>query len=191
MGLFSIQSEHFDGEVKVIAQAAFSDHRGFFSPTFRADEFRELGLPYEFVQDNYSYSTRNVLRGLHFQKTPPMGKLMRCTQGRAMLVTVDVRPYSKSFLMSHSIEISDENLLQVWAPAGFARGFYAYSDSTAIQYKCTGYFDAAGDTAIRWNDPMIGIRWPSEKPIVSTRDANAPTAVEYFRTAMEYFRSLP
>jgi dTDP-4-dehydrorhamnose 3,5-epimerase len=177
---FKIESEHFGGEVKVISQSIHLDHRGFFSPTFRQDKFKALGLPHNFIQDNYSYSTRNVLRGLHFQLTPAMGKLMRVTRGRAFLVAVDIRWDSPTFLQWHGIVASAQNMLQVWAPAEFARGFYAYADPTVVEYKCDEYFSEANDGAIQWNSPEIGIDWPTKIPILSERDKNAPTVSQYF-----------
>ena len=105
MGIYKIESEHFGGEVKVISQSIFEDHRGFFSVPFRKDEFAELGLPTEFVQDNHSLSCGGVIRGLHFQLWPPMGKLMRVTAGRAYLVTVDLRYESPTFLKYHATHV--------------------------------------------------------------------------------------
>src|SRR6266481_4522168 len=111
------------GDVVVLAPSVFRDERGFFSETFRADQFKELGLPYEFVQDNHSGSVKGVLRGLHFQWEPPMGKLMRVTRGAAFLIAVDIRKDSPTLGKWVGLEASAENKKQVWAPAGFARGF--------------------------------------------------------------------
>jgi len=180
VSLFKIVAEYFGGEVKVIAPTRFPDSRGFFAIEYRKDEFRELGLPTEFVQDNFSRSADNVLRGLHFQIQPPMGKLMRVTSGRAWLVTVDLRKGSSTFLNHTVIEATEGNGLQVWAPANFARGFYSFEDDTEVRYKCTGFFDKDGDKGIRWNDPDIGIKWPTDTPYLSDRDRNAPTVEEYF-----------
>src|SRR5437764_4288778 len=137
---FQIESVHFD-EVVVIAPEVKGDARGFFMETFRADQFKKLGLPTEFVQDNHSKSSKGVLRGLHFQWDPPMGKLMRVTSGAAFLVAVDIRKGSPTLGQWTGIEASAENLYQVWAPAGFARGFCVLSDFAAIQYKCTGHYN--------------------------------------------------
>jgi len=108
--------------------------------TFRADSFKDLGLPQSFAQENHSYSRNGVLRGLHFQWDPPMGKLMRVTRGVAFLVAVDVRPGSPTVGKWFGIEVSGENRKLVWAPATFARGFCALSDDIEVQYLCTGVF---------------------------------------------------
>ena len=117
-----VESEHLNG-IKVIIPDVFEDDRGFFMETYRVDQFKELGLPTEFVQDNHSRSAKNVLRGLHFQWEPPMGKLMRVTFGAAFLVAVDIRRGSPTLGQWYGREVSAENKLQVFAPAGFARGF--------------------------------------------------------------------
>jgi dTDP-4-dehydrorhamnose 3,5-epimerase len=160
----------------------FQDSRGFFSETFRADQFKALGLPTEFVQDNHSRSAKGVVRGLHFQWTPPMGKLMRVTAGSAFLVAVDIRKGSPTLGKWVGIEASAENRRQVWAPAGFARGFCALSDGTDIQYKCTGIYNNKAESAIRWNDPAIGIQWPLVDVSVSDKDRNAATLAEWLRS---------
>ena len=177
--IFKIESEHFGGEVKVISSTRFPDDRGYYTIPYREDEFAALGLPTNFVQDNYSLSVNNVVRGLHFQLDPPMGKLMRVTSGIAFLVTVDLRPDSPTFLKWLGKEVSESNGLQIWAPAEFARGICSLTDNCIVQYKTTGMFDARGDSAIRWDDPDIGIVWPVKYPIMSKRDLAAPTVKEY------------
>src|SRR5579864_7178853 len=121
----AIESRHLE-DVVVVVPEIFQDGRGFFSETFRADQFAKLGLPTEFVQDNHSRSVRGVVRGLHFQWDPPMGKLMRVTLGAAFLVAVDIRKGSPTLGQWVGIEASSENRRCVWAPAGFARGFCAF-----------------------------------------------------------------
>lgn len=179
MGIYRIESEHFGGEVKVISHSIFEDHRGYFSVPFRRDEFAELGLPTEFVQDNHSLSCGGVIRGLHFQLYPQMGKLMRVISGQALLVTVDLRYESPTFLGYHAIMATPADRIQVWAPHRFARGFYALESYTEVQYKCTGMFSAEHDQAVAWNDPDIGIEWPITNPILSEKDRNAPTVKEW------------
>jgi dTDP-4-dehydrorhamnose 3,5-epimerase len=166
-------------DVVVVVPEVFQDDRGFFSETFRADQFELLGLPTSFVQDNHSRSAKGVLRGLHFQWDPAMGKLMRVTRGAAFLVAVDIRRGSPTLGQWVGIEASDENRRCVWAPAGFARGFCALSDSTEIQYKCTGIYSNKAESAIRWNDPEIGIGWPLTDVIVSDKDRNAQTLAHW------------
>src|SRR5580693_6963661 len=129
-----IESRHLD-DIAVVVPDVFQDSRGFFTETYREDQFRALGLPPQFVQDNHSRSEKGVLRGLHFQWEPPMGKLMRVTLGRAFLVAVDIRKGSPTLGKWIGVEASADNRRQVWAPAGFARGFCALSDATEIQYK--------------------------------------------------------
>ena len=170
------------GDVVVIVPEVFQDSRGFFSETFRADQFKTLGLPTEFVQDNHSRSAKGVVRGLHFQWDPAMGKLMRVTAGSAFLVAVDIREGSPTLGKWVGIEASAENRRQVWAPAGFARGFCSLSDGTEIQYKCTAIYSSKAESAIRWNDPAIGIQWPIADVTVSDKDRNAVTLAEWLRS---------
>lgn len=160
-------------DVVVLVPDIFQDSRGFFSETFRADQFSALGLPTQFVQDNHSRSVRGVIRGLHFQWDPPMAKLMRVTAGAAFLVAVDIRKGSPTLGQWVGVEATSENRRCVWAPAGFARGFCALSDSTEIQYKCTGIYNGKAESAIRWNDAAIGVKWPIQDTIVSEKDKNA------------------
>jgi dTDP-4-dehydrorhamnose 3,5-epimerase len=173
-----IESRHLD-EVVVIVPDIFQDGRGFFSETFREDQFEALGLPTRFVQDNHSRSAKGVVRGLHFQWEPPMGKLMRVTAGAAFLVAVDIRKGSPNIGRWVGIEASSENRRCVWAPAGFARGFCALSDDTEIQYKCTGIYNNKAESAIQWNDPMIGIEWPLLNAVVSEKDRKAGTLEQW------------
>ena len=177
MGL-RIESVHL-GEIVVLVPDVFEDARGFFMETFRTDQFQSLGLPYEFVQENHSRSRRGVVRGLHFQFDPPMGKLMRVTAGTAFLVAVDVRPGSPTLGRWFGLEVSAENKKQVWAPPGFARGICATSDFAEVQYKCTALYNQAGESGIRWDDPDIGIRWPTGDPILSEKDRQAQTLQEW------------
>jgi dTDP-4-dehydrorhamnose 3,5-epimerase len=173
-----MESKHL-GDVVVVVPEIFQDGRGFFTETFRADQFQSLGLPTNFVQDNHSRSAKGVLRGLHFQWDPPMGKLMRVTRGAAFLVAVDIRKGSPTFGQWIGIEASDENRRCVWAPAGFARGFCALSDPTEIQYKCTGIYSNKAEGAIRWNDPAIGIMWPLSDVVLSEKDRGARSLSEW------------
>lgn len=169
----------FLGDVVVLVPDVFQDTRGFFMETFRKDQFIDNGLPTEFVQDNHSRSTRGVLRGLHFQWAPPMGKLMRVTSGSAFLVAVDIRRGSSTLGQWVGVEASAENRRQVWAPAGFARGFCVLSDAAEIQYKCTGIYSNNAESGIRWNDPKIGIKWPIHDVLLSEKDRAAQTLDEW------------
>lgn len=178
-----VESEHLNGIV-VLVPEVFEDERGFFIEAFRADQFKELGLPYNFVQDNHSRSAKGVLRGLHFQWEPPMGKLMRVTYGSAYLVAVDIRKGSPTLGQWFGIEVSAQNKKQVWAPAGFARGFYTLSDFAELQYKCTGIYNNNGESGVLWNDPEIGVKWPVEGDnlILSGKDQKAQTLAQWLET---------
>ena len=184
----SIDSVHF-GAVVVLTQERIEDERGFFMETFRADEFRKLGLPTEFLQDNLSRSSKHVLRGLHFQWDRPMGKLMRVAQGRAFLVAVDIRKDSPTLGRWFGIEVAAEDRKQVWAPAGFARGFLALTDGVEIQYKCTATYNRLAESGIRWNDPAVGIDWPITQPILSAKDEHARTLADWLASSeSDHFR---
>ena len=169
---FVLQSRHLE-DIAVIVPKAHRDERGFFMEVYRADQFKELGLPTNFVQDNHSCSRKGVVRGLHFQWEPPMGKLMRVTRGTAFLVAVDIRKGSPTLGKWFGLEASADNMKQVWAPAGFARGFCALTDEVEVQYKCTGIYNGSTEGAIRWDDPDVGIEWPLKDVRVSDKDRNA------------------
>jgi dTDP-4-dehydrorhamnose 3,5-epimerase len=176
-----IESRHL-GEVVVLVPQVFTDERGYFMETFRSDGFRELGLPQTFVQENHSYSKKGVLRGLHFQWEPPMGKLMRVTRGAAFFVAVDVRPGSPAVGKWVGIEASAENRREVWAPASFARGFCALTDDVEVQYLCTGVYNGRAESAIRWDDSRVGIDWPITPTIISEKDRGAQSLDEWLRS---------
>jgi dTDP-4-dehydrorhamnose 3,5-epimerase len=166
-------------DVVVLVSDVFQDSRGFFMETFREDQFKALGLPSQFVQDNHSRSAKGVVRGLHFQWDPPMGKLMRVTFGTAFLVAVDIRKGSPTFGKWVGVEASAENKRQVWAPAGFARGFCVLSDFAEIQYKCTGIYNNKAESGILWNDPAVGIEWPLRDVSLSEKDQKAQTLAQW------------
>ena len=160
-------------EVKLVRPRVFPDDRGFFMEVYRQDLFAELGLPARFLQLNHSRSSRGVLRGLHFQWDPPMGKLMRVPQGRAFLVAVDIRVGSPTLGKWVGVEMSSDEPRQLWAPASFARGFCVLSDHAEIEYLTTGTYNRATESGVRWNDPAIGIEWPVVDPILSAKDESA------------------
>ena len=160
-------------EVLLIRPTRFPDDRGWFSEIFRAGAFEELGLPSRFAQVNQSRSRRGVIRGLHFQWDPPQGKLMRVVAGRAFLIAVDIRPGSPTLGRVVTVEASADDPLLVWAPASFARGFAALADVTDIEYFCTAEYNPARESAIRWDDPSLGISWPMADPVLSVKDASA------------------
>jgi len=180
-----IDSVHLE-EIKVIVPRVIGDERGFFMETFRADQFKALGLPGKFPQDNHSRSGKGVLRGLHFQWDPPMGKIMRVTRGAAFLVAVDIRKGSPALGKWFGLEVSAENKKQVWAPYGFARGFCVLTDDCEVQYKCTGVYNPDGESAIYFADQVIGIRWPIklEAAITSDKDRKAQTLARWLESPL-------
>lgn len=176
-----IDSRHLNG-IAVISQEVFEDPRGFFMEVYRKDTFESLGIPTDFVQDNHSRSAQGVVRGLHFQWDPPMGKLMRVTAGSAFLVAVDIRKGSPTLGKWFGLEVSAQNKKQVWAPAGFARGFCVLSEFAEIQYKCTGHYNKSGESGILWNDPALGIEWPVKDPVLSAKDTTAQTLEQWLNS---------
>jgi len=166
-------------DVVVLVPDIFRDDRGFFMETFREDQFKANDLPSYFVQDNHSRSVKGVVRGLHFQWDPPMGKLMRVSLGSAFLVAVDIRKGSPTLGKWIGVEASAENRRQVWAPAGFARGFCVLSDVAEIQYKCTGIYNNKSESGIRWDDPAVGVEWPMRDIALSEKDRNAQTLAQW------------
>jgi dTDP-4-dehydrorhamnose 3,5-epimerase len=179
-----LESAHLGGDVVVIVPKVLGDDRGFFMETYRSDNFRDLGLPTEWVQDNHSRSAKGVLRGLHFQWEPPMSKLMRVTRGAAFLVAVDIRKGSPTLGQWFGMEASADNKKQVYAPYGFARGFCALTDECEVQYKCTGIYNSGAESGIYYRDPEIGIEWPIEDVIVSAKDAKAQSLKEWLESPL-------
>ena len=170
----NVQNTKID-DVKIIIPDQFKDDRGFFMEVFRKDIFKKHNLPNNFVQMNHSGSVKNVLRGLHFQWDPPMGKLMRVTRGKAYLVAVDIRKGSPTLGNYVGEIVSSENMNQIWAPSGFARGFCVLSEYAEIQYLCTGVYNSNYESGIFWNDKDNGIKWPIKNPIISPKDEQAST----------------
>lgn len=158
-------------DVKIIQPAVYGDDRGFFLETFEKRRYQDLLETHlEFVQDNYSRSARHVLRGLHFQKTEPQGKLVRVVRGEVFDVAVDIRPNSPTFGQWESILLSEENKTQLWIPPGLAHGFVVLSDMADFEYKCTQYYNPKDEACLMWNDHDVAIQWPVEQPILSVKD---------------------
>lgn len=151
-----------------------SDHRGLFFEAFHAKKYSLGGIPFSFVQDNHIRSKQGTLRGLHVHKKMSQGKLVRVTRGEIFDVAVDVRRGSKTFKKWVGHVLSGENFLQMFIPPGFAHGFYVLSGEADVELKCTEFYDAANELAIRWNDPDIAIEWPGSGPLLSEKDARAP-----------------
>ena len=160
--------------VQLFELDSFGDARGRFMETFRRDRYRELGIDLEFVQDNFSASARDVVRGLHYQLQFPQGKLVHVVQGAVFDVAVDIRRGSPTFAQWFGTELSADNHHQLWIPPGFAHGFVATSESAMVCYKVTANYAPADERAIAWNDPQLAIRWPlAGEPTLSGRDSKA------------------
>ncbi len=174
-----IVDEYLNG-LKVIKADIFSDNRGFFMERFSAAKFEALGLPSVFVQDNFSRSKAGVVRGLHYQKNPDQAKLVSCTSGRIIDVAVDIRKDSGSFGKHFSIELSDENGLMLYIPAGFAHGFAALTDAD-VMYKVDGLYSKTGEGGIKYDDAALGIDWGTRYAIASDRDLALPDWKSYLK----------
>lgn len=161
--------------VLLIEPKAFGDKRGFFLESFQAERYREAGIDFPFVQDNHSRSQRGVLRGLHFQKTRPQGKLVSVSRGAVYDVAVDINPSSPTCGQFVGVELNDENHRQLWIPPGYAHGFCVISDVADFQYKCTDYYNPEDEGGLQWNDPYVGIPWPIEQPLLSAKDSQNPS----------------
>ena len=158
----------------IIEPKVFGDDRGFFLETFQAERYAqqaEITLP--FVQDNHSRSSIGVLRGLHYQKKKPQGKLVRVVRGAVFDVAVDIRKGSRTFGQWEGIVLSEDNKKQFWVPPGFAHGFLLLSETADFEYKCTDYYDPSDEGVILWSDSDLHITWPMDNPKLSDKDANA------------------
>lgn len=166
--------QELDGLV-IVSPRIFPDDRGFFMETYKESEFGLNGIDVAFAQDNHSRSSKGTLRGLHFQRPPyAQAKLVRCTRGRLWDVAVDLRQSSPNYKHWHGVELSEENRVMFFIPAGFAHGFVALEDGTEIQYKCSAEYNAQSDGGIRWDDPDLAIDWPIKDVLVSAKDAALP-----------------
>jgi len=165
----------------IIEPKVFGDDRGFFLETFHTARYKQLaGINMPFVQDNHSRSLKGVLRGLHFQKTKPQGKLVRVVRGEVFDVAVDIRRESATFGKWEGVILSEKNKKQFWVPPGFAHGFMVLSDVADFEYKCTDYYDPSDEGSILWCDPDLDIIWPLTNPILSDKDANANKLADLF-----------
>lgn len=172
MGNFNFIKTGIEG-LCVIQPKVFGDERGYFMETYNYNEFKEAGLDMVFVQDNQSKSKKGVLRGLHFQRKHPQGKLVRVISGEVFDVAVDIRENSPTFKKWFGIILSEENKKQLYIPEGFAHGFLVLSEEVEFVYKCTDYYHPEDESGIIWNDPEIGIEWPLEgigETILSEKD---------------------
>ena len=161
--------------VVIIEPKVFGDERGFFLETFNSSRYKDLmNINETFVQDNHSRSSRGVLRGLHFQKSKPQGKLVRVVSGEVYDVAVDIDPASVTYGCYEGVILSAENKRQFYVPPGYAHGFAVLSKTADFEYKCTDYYDPADEGGIIWNDPDIAIDWPISNPVLSDKDRVLP-----------------
>jgi len=165
--------------VLVIEPRVHRDARGFFLETFHQQRYRESGVPGPFVQDNHSHSLHGTLRGLHAQLgAHPQAKLVRAVEGEMFDVAVDIRRGSPTFGRWVGVTLSGDNFRQIYIPPGYAHGFCVLSNRVHVEYKCTDSYSPQDEITVRWNDPEIGVEWPLAEPILSPRDAGAPTLAE-------------
>lgn len=152
----------------------WGDNRGYFVETWQSSRYAAAGITLPFVQDNHSCSTQNILRGLHFQRTHPQGKLVYVSLGSVFDVVVDIRKDSPTFGQWFGAELNAQNQHQMWVPPGMAHGFVVTSPTAHFHYKCTDYYHPDDEGTILWNDPAIGINWPVTSPLLSAKDSAAP-----------------
>jgi dTDP-4-dehydrorhamnose 3,5-epimerase len=158
----------------IIKPRVFKDERGFFMETWQKKRYKEIGIEEDFVQDNWSRSSKGVLRGLHYQKKHPQGKLVGVRFGKVFDVAVDIRKDSLTYGQWYGQELSDENKLQMYVPPGFAHGFCVISEMADFNYKCTDYYHPNDERGIIWNDEFLNIDWPISKPSISKKDKKFP-----------------
>ncbi len=164
--------------VLIIEPKVFGDHRGFFKEAFNAKRYREAaGIELTFVQDNHSRSRKGVLRGLHFQKAHPQGKLVWVTRGSVFDVAVDINPKSATFGQWVGFELTEDNHRQLWIPPGYAHGFCVLSDIADFIYKCTDYYDPQDEGGLAWNCPEVAVQWPIADPQLSEKDQRYPSSL--------------
>jgi dTDP-4-dehydrorhamnose 3,5-epimerase len=168
-------------DVLIIEPSVFEDSRGFFFESFNSITWEKLGLPFKFVQDNQSFSSKGVLRGLHFQQGEhAQGKLVRVIAGKVLDIAVDIRPESPTFGEWEFYELDGKSNKMVYIPGGFAHGFLALEDSV-FSYKCTAGYNKESEGGIIWNDSVLNIEWPIENPNVSEKDLILPNFESYFK----------
>ena len=171
--------ETFIPGLLVIEPKVFGDDRGYFLETYNAPEFKQKGVPYDFVQDNESRSSKGVLRGLHYQIHHPQAKLVRVIEGEVFDVAVDLRKNSPTYGKSFGIHLSGENKTMLLIPRGFAHGFLVLSERATFAYKCDDVYHPNDEGGLMWNDPSLDIPWPLEgEPILSEKDRHHPTLQE-------------
>jgi len=173
--------------VLIIEPKIFGDTRGFFQETWQQARYEAIGINEQFVQDNLSFSTRGVLRGLHYQQPHAQGKLVSVVQGEVFDVAVDIRVGSPTFGQWTGALLSGENHRQLWVPPGFAHGFCVISDTVYFAYKCSDLYAPEAEGGVIWNDPDIGIEWPLTDVELSTKDKEYPRLFEIARERLPKF----
>ena len=167
--------------VLIIEPKVFGDHRGFFLESFQVERYRQAGIDLPFVQDNHSRSQRGALRGLHFQRSRPQGKLVSVSRGAVYDVAVDIDPKSPTCGEFVGVELNDENHRQLWVPPGYAHGFCVLSEVVDYQYKCTDLYFPDDEGGLIWNDPDVNIPWPISDPQLSAKDMRHPVLRDLVR----------
>ena len=158
--------------IKIITPQIYEDNRGYFFESYNANDFKKLGLPTKFLQDNQAFSKKNTLRGLHYQLKYPQGKLVRVILGEIFDIAVDIRRGSPTFGKYEGVHLSDKNNKIMYIPEGFAHGYAVLSESAIFQYKCTELYHPEDEYGLLWNDKDLNIEWPVKKPILSQKDEN-------------------
>jgi dTDP-4-dehydrorhamnose 3,5-epimerase len=173
-----INTTPIDG-LLVLEPDVYRDERGFFLETFHEQKYESFGIESNFVQDNLSFSSKGILRGLHFQYRHPQAKLVQALSGEVFDVAVDIRPGSPTFGKWFGIRLSQDNLYQMFIPEGFAHGYCVVSETTLFAYKCTDFYSPSDEGGLLWSDPDIGIEWPVSDPVLSQKDSRLPRLSEF------------
>jgi len=174
--------------VLLVKPNVFGDARGFFLESWNRERYAEAGLDQDFVQDNVSQSRQGILRGLHFQNPRPQGKLVQVLRGEVFDVAVDIRVGSPTFGQWYGVALSEENHYQLYVPENFAHGFCVTSETALFAYKCTDFYNPAGEHSLAWDDPDIGIPWPVAAPQLSAKDQAAKRLKDFPPAALPVYQ---
>jgi len=173
----------------VVEPDTYGDRRGFFMETWHRERYRQHGITADFVQDNLSFSSRSVLRGLHFQNPQGQGKLIYVIEGEVFDVAVDIRLGSPTYGQWEGYCLSGDNKKQLYVPDGFAHGFCVISETALFAYKCTDFYNPEAEKGIFWNDPQIGVKWPVEEPVLSEKDLGLPLLKDFSKEELPLYES--
>jgi dTDP-4-dehydrorhamnose 3,5-epimerase len=166
-------------DLLILEPDIYKDGRGFFLETFHEQRYKELGIKNHFVQDNLSFSSKGILRGLHFQYQHPQAKLVQVLSGEVFDVAVDIRQGSPTFGKWFGLLLSQDNLFQMLIPEGFAHGYCVISETAIFAYKCSDFYSPIDEGGLLWSDPDIGIEWPVSNPVLSQKDSRLPLLSEF------------